>query len=124
MTMVFFLKRGKLALSEQGQATLAEIEQRLTVEQADGQRIYPARKDWFNALEALTPEQVKVVIVGQDPYHGEGQAHGYAFSVPAGVKPPPSLVNIYKALALEIDGFDTPKAWHAYGLGRAGGYCC
>ena len=57
----------------------------------------------FRALELTHTDQVKVVILGQDPYHGEGQAHGLAFSVPDGVKLPPSLRNIYKELAEEYD---------------------
>ena len=62
------------------------------------QVIYPNMYDIFNALKATAYEEVKVVILGQDPYHGEGQAHGMAFSVKPGVKTPPSLVNIYKEL--------------------------
>jgi uracil-DNA glycosylase len=61
--------------------------------------IFPPRDQWFAALERTPLEQVRVVILGQDPYHGEGQAHGLAFSVPPGVRPPPSLVNIFKELA-------------------------
>ncbi len=52
----------------------------------------------FNALNTVSLNEVKVVILGQDPYHGEGQAHGLAFSVPDGIKPPPSLVNIFKEI--------------------------
>lgn len=67
-----------------------------------GKRIYPAREDVFQAL-ALTPmSEVKVVILGQDPYHGPGQAHGLSFSVPEGVKVPPSLLNIYKELERDL----------------------
>ena len=62
------------------------------------QTIYPNMYDIFNALQTTSYEDVKVVILGQDPYHGEGQAHGMAFSVQPGVKTPPSLVNIYKEL--------------------------
>lgn len=58
--------------------------------------VYPPAKLIFNALDSLPVDQVKVVILGQDPYHGPGQAHGLSFSVPDKVKPPPSLVNIYK----------------------------
>lgn len=71
----------------------------LRAEEAAGKAIYPPRGMRLNAL-ALTPlDQVRVVILGQDPYHGPGQAHGLCFSVPDGVAPPPSLVNIYKELA-------------------------
>lgn len=60
--------------------------------------VYPAKTDVFNALNSTPYDQVKVVIVGQDPYHGPGQAHGLSFSVPTGVKQPPSLKNIFKEL--------------------------
>ena len=64
-----------------------------------GKKIYPPQKDIFNALKLTPYENVKVVIIGQDPYHGPGQAHGLAFSVKPGVEPPPSLKNIF----LELD---------------------
>ncbi len=60
------------------------------------QRIYPDMHDIFNALKMTSFEDTKVVIIGQDPYHGEGQAHGLCFSVKKGVTPPPSLKNIFK----------------------------
>ena len=62
------------------------------------QTIYPSSDDLFNAFHFTPLSQVKVVIIGQDPYHGEGQAHGLCFSVKKGVEIPPSLVNIYKEL--------------------------
>ncbi len=65
-------------------------------------RIYPRSNDWFHALEATPLEQVKVVIIGQDPYHQPGQAHGLCFSVRPGVRVPPSLVNIYKELESDL----------------------
>lgn len=61
-------------------------------------RVFPEADDIFNAFNLTPLSQVKVVILGQDPYHGEGQAHGLCFSVKPGVEPPPSLVNIYKEL--------------------------
>ena len=67
-------------------------------EEYETQTIYPSRHDIFNALKTTSYDDVKVVILAQDPYHGEGQAHGMAFSVQPGVKTPPSLVNIYKEL--------------------------
>lgn len=78
-------------------------------EQKDQKRvIFPPSSKWFEAL-ALTPlDQVKVVILGQDPYHGAGQAHGLCFSVLPPVSPPPSLVNIYKELASDV-GFVPPS---------------
>ena len=68
------------------------------VEEYSSQVIYPASQDVFNAFDFTPLEQVKVVILGQDPYHGEGQAHGLCFSVKHGIEAPPSLVNIYKEL--------------------------
>ena len=74
----------------------------LAAEEAAGRRIFPPRGSWLRAL-ALTPlDTVKVVSLGQDPYHGEGQAHGLAFSVPPGVRVPPSLANIYKELESDL----------------------
>lgn len=65
--------------------------------------IYPHSSDWFNAFKLTPLQQVRVVILGQDPYHGPDQAHGLCFSVRAGVKPPPSLVNIYKELHNDLN---------------------
>ena len=74
----------------------------LSTEEAAGKHIYPPRGERLAAL-ALTPlDSVKVVILGQDPYHGAGQAHGLAFSVREGVRVPPSLVNIYKELQADL----------------------
>jgi uracil-DNA glycosylase len=74
----------------------------LQAAEASGKRIYPPRGARLRALELTPLDQVKVVILGQDPYHGPGQAHGLAFSVPDGVKVPPSLVNIRKELASDL----------------------
>jgi uracil-DNA glycosylase len=65
----------------------------------DKKNIFPKKGDVFNAFENLNPEEVSVVILGQDPYHGEEQAHGYAFSVKNGAKAPPSLKNIFKEIS-------------------------
>lgn len=73
--------------------------------------VYPDMYDIFNSLKATSYEEVKAVILGQDPYHEPGQAHGMAFSVKPGVKTPPSLVNIYKELKDDI-GMDIPG--HGY----------
>lgn len=72
------------------------------------QTIYPNMNDIFNALKLTSFEDTKVVIIGQDPYHGFGQAHGLCFSVKKGVTPPPSLKNIYKELQSDID-FEIPN---------------
>ena len=70
-------------------------------EEYNTKTVYPERKNIFSALEYTPYEDVKVVILGQDPYHGEGEAHGLSFSVCPGVKIPPSLKNIYKELHTE-----------------------
>ena len=75
----------------------------LVDEKAKGKAIFPASQRWFAAFDSTPFEQVKVVILGQDPYHGPGQAHGLCFSVPPEIKIPPSLVNIYKELASDLD---------------------
>jgi uracil-DNA glycosylase len=82
---------------------------RVESEREAGKVIYPPQQDVFNALKYTPLESVKVVILGQDPYHGPDQAHGLCFSVLPGVKTPPSLVNIYKELATDIDGFVIPE---------------
>ena len=64
--------------------------------------IYPEPKNVFNAFDLCPFDEVKVVILGQDPYHGKGQAHGLAFSVPEGIAPPPSLQNIFKEIESDI----------------------
>ena len=80
----------------------------LLEEKESSQVIYPKGADIFNAFNHTPFDQVKVVILGQDPYHGDGQAHGLSFSVKKGVAVPPSLKNIYKELETDIDGFKTP----------------
>jgi uracil-DNA glycosylase len=70
--------------------------------------IYPAKEETFSAFELTPYEQVKVVLLGQDPYYNENQAHGLCFSVKPGVEPPPSLKNIFKELKQDI-GFETPN---------------
>ncbi|MFQ3580046.1 MAG: uracil-DNA glycosylase [Bacteroidales bacterium] len=71
-------------------------------------KIYPPGSLIFNAFNTTPVNKVKVVILGQDPYHGEGQAHGLCFSVPSGIKPPPSLINIFKELNSDL-GIPFPK---------------
>ena len=81
-------------------------------ERKAGKVIYPPAQDVFNAFKATEFAQVKVVILGQDPYHGPQQAHGLSFSVRKGIAIPPSLINIYKELADDIAGFNIPQ--HGY----------
>ncbi|OOF37241.1 uracil-DNA glycosylase [Rodentibacter heidelbergensis] len=73
-----------------------------------GKTIYPPQEEVFNAFKYTAFEEVKVVILGQDPYHGPNQAHGLAFSVKPEVAIPPSLLNIYKELNQDIPGFQIP----------------
>ncbi|SOD11287.1 uracil-DNA glycosylase [Pedobacter xixiisoli] len=93
----------------------------LQQEKQAGFTIYPKGADIFNAFNHTPFEKVKVVILGQDPYHGVGQAHGLSFSVQKGVVPPPSLKNIYKELADEFTDFKIPNhgeltAWADQGV--------
>ncbi len=74
----------------------------LVAEKAAGRRIFPKGSEWFRALDLTPLDGVRVVILGQDPYHGEGQAHGLCFSVRLGVRIPPSLINIYKELQTDL----------------------
>lgn len=81
----------------------------LLEEKQKGYQIYPKGPEIFNALNHTPFDKVKVVILGQDPYHGDGQAHGLSFSVQKGVTIPPSLKNIYKELDSDIPGFKIPN---------------
>ena len=81
---------------------MAELRRFLVGEREQGKHIFPKGSNWFRALDLTPLEEVRVVILGQDPYHGPGQAHGLCFSVPDGVQPPPSLVNIYKELESDL----------------------
>ena len=84
------------------------------------QQVFPAEDDVFAAF-ALTPlDAVKVVLLGQDPYHDEGQAHGLCFSVRPGTAPPPSLVNVYKELGADVPGFVRPSHGHLAAWARQG----
>jgi uracil-DNA glycosylase len=83
----------------------------LLAEKQAGKRIFPKSSDWFRALDLTPLEDVRVVILGQDPYHGEGQAHGLCFSVRPGVRTPPSLANIYKEMERDLA---IPPARHGF----------
>lgn len=98
-----------------------ELANSLARQRAAGSVIFPAEDKVFSAFELTALKDIKVVILGQDPYHGAGQAHGLAFSVEQGVKVPPSLVNIYKELSTDISGFTRPShgnllAWAEQGV--------
>lgn len=101
-------------------AEARQLDDWLRAEEAAGKVIYPPPGQRLRAL-ALTPlDAVKVVILGQDPYHGPGQAHGLSFSVPRGVRPPPSLVNICKELrsdlGIEASGSGNLENWARQGV--------
>jgi uracil-DNA glycosylase len=90
------------------QPYMADLKRFLVTEKERGKHIFPKGANWFRALDLTPLENVRVVILGQDPYHGPGQAHGLCFSVPDGVPPPPSLVNIYKELESDL-GIQRPR---------------
>ncbi|MEK6637223.1 MAG: uracil-DNA glycosylase [Pseudomonadota bacterium] len=81
---------------------MAALKTFLLSEKAKGKMIFPKGSEWFRALDLTPLDRVRVVILGQDPYHGPGQAHGLCFSVRHGVRPPPSLVNIFKELESDL----------------------
>ena len=87
---------------EFGQPYFRILTENLRAEKASGKQVFPPGGLIFNAFNRTPFHQVKVVLLGQDPYHGPGQAHGLCFSVPQGVKPPPSLVNIYKEIRADL----------------------
>lgn len=99
---------------------MAGLRQYLLDRKRNGATIYPPGKLIFNALDSTPFDQVKIVILGQDPYHGPGQAHGLCFSVPEGVAVPPSLLNIYKEiesdLGLPRPGSGNLQAWAEQGI--------
>ena len=93
---------------------------RIRQEISEGQTVYPPGKDIFKAFELTPISKVKAVILGQDPYHGPGQAMGLSFSVPEGVRTPPSLVNIFKEiesdLGVKMSGSPNLKKWADQGV--------
>ena len=111
----------KNQLSEEFQKKyFCDIKKFILKEKSKGNAVYPPGNLIFNAFAQTPFQAVKVVILGQDPYHGAGQAHGLSFSVPFGISPPPSLKNIYKELETDI-GFKAPEhgnleAWAKQGV--------
>lgn len=99
---------------------MIKLREFLEFELSGGQVVYPPKDQWFNAFTFTPLKKIKVVIVGQDPYHGEGQAHGLSFSVPKGIKIPPSLRNIYKELnrdlAMDIPSSGNLENWAKQGV--------
>ncbi len=103
----------KIALADEFQKPYFHaLKSFLLAEKKGGYKIFPPGKMIFNAFDTTPFDQVKVVVLGQDPYHGPGQAHGLCFSVQNGIPTPPSLKNIYKELVTDIPGFVTPS--HGY----------
>ncbi len=98
---------------------MGELKQFLQKERDGGKRIFPRASNWFHALDTTPLDKVRVVILGQDPYHGEGQAHGLCFSVQPGVPPPPSLVNIYKEMKSDL-GVAPPRHGHLESWAKQG----
>ena len=88
--------------NEFGKPYFSQIVQHLKIEKSQNKTIYPPGGSIFSAFEKTPVDKVKVVILGQDPYHGAGQAHGLCFSVPNGIAAPPSLINIFKELHEDI----------------------
>lgn len=128
-----------LLTSELQKPYMQELQSFLLQEIKAGKTIYPSSHDIFAALNLTPFDEVKVVILGQDPYHGEGQAHGLCFSVRPGVKPPPSLVNIFKELKDDMNiappATGSLEAWARQGVlllnnvltvedGKAGSHHC
>jgi len=92
----------QLLQSEFAAPYMQQLRSFLAAEKAAGKVIYPPGNQWFNALNHTPFSKVKVVILGQDPYHGPHQAHGLCFSVPNGIKPPPSLINIFSEIQRDL----------------------
>lgn len=104
---------------ELNQPYIAKLKQFLQQEEVAGEIVYPKSSEIFSALNLTSFKNVRVVIIGQDPYHGEGQAHGLAFSVRKGVRLPPSLKNIYKEIEQEF-GITMPKHGDLTGWAKQG----
>jgi uracil-DNA glycosylase len=123
------MPQGRLQLEPEWKSALATEFEQVYMQQlreflrqrlAAGAIIYPKGENYFNAFNRTPLGKVKVVILGQDPYHGPGQAHGLCFSVPRGVAPPPSLLNIYKELqkdmGLKMPAHGCLEGWAAQGV--------
>ncbi|RUO59681.1 uracil-DNA glycosylase [Pseudidiomarina marina] len=105
---------------EKQQPYFLELMQRVQAERDAGKQIYPPSDQVFQAFKLTTLANLKVVILGQDPYHGPGQAHGLCFSVPDGVKHPPSLRNIFKAIQHDYPDYQIPESGNLERWARQG----
>jgi uracil-DNA glycosylase len=99
----------KILKDEFDKPYMVSLREFLKEEKQAGHKIYPKNADIFNAFNKTPFDRLEVVILGQDPYHGENQAHGLSFSVQKGITIPPSLRNIYKELLTDIPGFTIPN---------------
>ena len=111
----------KSALAEEfGKPYFESLVRFLHKEKSDGQKIYPPGSQIFRAFDLTPVNELKVVILGQDPYHGPGQAHGLSFSVSAGIPAPPSLKNIFKEiesdLGVKMSGYPDLEKWARQGV--------
>ena len=111
----------KIALADEfGKPYFESLVHYLHAEKAAGQTIYPPGNQIFRAFDLTPLDKVKVVILGQDPYHGPGQAHGLSFSVPDGIPAPPSLKNIFKEietdLGVKMSGYPNLEDWARQGV--------
>lgn len=121
MVEVRIEKSWKDALAEEfGKPYFESLVRFLHKEKAEGQTIYPPGSQIFRAFDLTPVENLRVVILGQDPYHGPGQAHGLSFSVSAGVPAPPSLKNIFKEiesdLGVKMSGYPDLEKWACQGV--------
>ena len=121
MVQVRMEKSWKNALADEfGKPYFESLVRFLHSEKAAGQTIYPPGSQIFRAFELTPLDNLKVVILGQDPYHGPGQAHGLSFSVSAGVPAPPSLKNIFKEiesdLGVKMSGYPDLEKWARQGV--------
>lgn len=111
----------KVALAEEfGKPYFESLGGTLRREKAEGRTIYPPGSQIFRAFDLTPLDKVKVVILGQDPYHGPGQAHGLSFSVPEGIPAPPSLKNIFKEIesdmGVRMSGYPNLENWARQGV--------
>lgn len=111
----------KTALADEfGKPYFESLVRFLHMEKSEGRRIFPPGSQIFRAFELTPADQVKVVILGQDPYHGPGQAHGLSFSVPEGIPAPPSLKNIFKEIesdmGVRMSGYPNLENWARQGV--------
>ena len=106
--------------AEFGKPYFEELVRFLREEKAAGKSIYPPGSQIFRAFDLTPVQDVKVVVLGQDPYHGQGQAHGLSFSVPANIPAPPSLKNIFKEiesdLGIRMSGYPDLEKWARQGV--------